>query len=332
MTAIAATRSLLFRPLGTLRRAGLMLALLAASVLLTRPPHNFDYEAFGGSLGAGAAGTDYLFGGEQLDRDLEKYFLRARYLESRTGSFLTFDDFSGDVQSPASLHKYVFAHQSPVQFSDPSGNSVFGSYTVVASIVGVIALSAIVNVGHLYDSMVGGATITAALSGFAQETAFDSLVGIALYPVGVGAVRLGQNVLAPLAKLFKLKKAVPLPPAFRNWYEAILSKARNVGPVYENTALPKYFEWNVAGQRLYITQNATKHFYELIKGKPGASGEAATGLILEEIDVVLAKAFEQGVKWGRMMNVSVAGGEYQVVIQQTSTGGPLPAVTHLLRL
>ncbi len=137
MTAIAATRRQLFRPLGTLRRAGLMLALLAASVLLTRPPHNFDYEAFGGTLGAGVNSTNHLFAGESFDQDYSAYFLRARNYAQELGIFQSRDAFPGFKESPDTLNLYKYTSNNPANRTDPSGH--YYNYAAVAISLAVVS-------------------------------------------------------------------------------------------------------------------------------------------------------------------------------------------------
>jgi RHS repeat-associated protein len=46
---------------------------------------------------------------------------RARYLNPNTGRFWTADSFVGQQEEPLSLHKYLYCHSDPVNFSDASG-------------------------------------------------------------------------------------------------------------------------------------------------------------------------------------------------------------------
>lgn len=50
---------------------------------------------------------------------------QARYLNPNTGRFQTMDSYEGNTQDPASLHKYTYCHDSPVNNADPSGQAVY---------------------------------------------------------------------------------------------------------------------------------------------------------------------------------------------------------------
>lgn len=59
--------------------------------------------------------------GEQFDTDAQQYYLRARYYNQNNGRFNRTDPFAGNNQDPQSLHKYLYAHNNPVNAVDPSG-------------------------------------------------------------------------------------------------------------------------------------------------------------------------------------------------------------------
>jgi RHS repeat-associated protein len=92
---------------------------------------NFDYDAFGGVLGA-LGGTTCLFAGEYLDYATGMYVLRARQLSPLTGRFLTGDPFEPSLRKIFDLNKYVYARANPVSFNDPSG---FISWAVAGTFV-----------------------------------------------------------------------------------------------------------------------------------------------------------------------------------------------------
>jgi len=74
--------------------------------------------------------SEYLCTGEQIDPDLGMYYLRARYYQPGLGRFWTIDSFEGDMEEPASLHKYLYCHGNPVNLVDPSGHMGLVSFSV----------------------------------------------------------------------------------------------------------------------------------------------------------------------------------------------------------
>ncbi len=86
---------------------------------------SYEYDAFGVLLdSSGSTKNDYLYTGEQYDSDLGMYFLRARYLNTRTGRFHNMDTYGGRNGEPLTLHKYLYAHNNPVNLIDPTGHTV----------------------------------------------------------------------------------------------------------------------------------------------------------------------------------------------------------------
>jgi len=86
-----------------------------------------NYDAFGNLIhSTGTTPNVYLFAGEQYDPDLHLYYNRARYLNTNTGRFWTMDSDEGDLQTPLSLHEYLYAEGDPADNTDPSGNEIDG--------------------------------------------------------------------------------------------------------------------------------------------------------------------------------------------------------------
>ena len=102
----------------------------------------YEYDAFGNALQtSGSTPNVYLYRGEQFDPDLGLYYLRARYYNPTTGSFLSRDpgpgdsndddddaaDFAdpdgNDLAIPATLHKYLYAGGDSANWIDPTGQS-----------------------------------------------------------------------------------------------------------------------------------------------------------------------------------------------------------------
>ena len=82
----------------------------------------YGYDSQGNLLFAiGSIENNFLFSGQQYDQDAGLYYHRARYRDTNTGRFTQMDQYSGRIQDPATLHKYTYAHNDPINLSDPSG-------------------------------------------------------------------------------------------------------------------------------------------------------------------------------------------------------------------
>jgi RHS repeat-associated protein len=124
----------------------------------------YNYDAFGDLIAStGTTDNTYRYTGEQYDANLGFYFLRARYMNPNTGRFWTRDSIEGNIYDPASLHKYTYAGNDPVNRTDPSGNQ----YSLAVSIT-VIAVITILVVYAVYVST-------------PQGRSFNQQFGYALY-------------------------------------------------------------------------------------------------------------------------------------------------------
>ena len=107
----------------------------------------YDYEAFGEVLNqTGTTENNYLFTGEQFDRETKNYYLRARYMNPANGNMLSMDTWAGKSQSPITLNKYLYAGADPVSYVDPSGNTFMGSISAM-NIMGILAATSAAAIG-----------------------------------------------------------------------------------------------------------------------------------------------------------------------------------------
>ena len=82
----------------------------------------YCYDAFGNLLKSkGSTKNCYRYCGEQFDETTGLYYLRARYMDTSTGRFISQDTYQGTINDPVSLHKYLYANANPVTYTDPSG-------------------------------------------------------------------------------------------------------------------------------------------------------------------------------------------------------------------
>ncbi len=109
------------------------------------------YDAYGRQLAAtGATPNSYLFAGERYDPNIGLYHLRARYYDQRTGRFISMDPHQGDLQTPASLHRYLYAYDNPVNFIDPTGEMTMIEMMIVVSIQGGLRTAYLKNVVKMF--------------------------------------------------------------------------------------------------------------------------------------------------------------------------------------
>jgi RHS repeat-associated protein len=96
--------------------------------LLTGPngavTDRYSFDAYGKMLGynpgvVNQPTTAVLYSGEYLDRDLQQYYLQARYYNPSLGRYGAIDPFSPNQQSGANL--YAYCGDDPINGSDPSG-------------------------------------------------------------------------------------------------------------------------------------------------------------------------------------------------------------------
>jgi RHS repeat-associated protein len=93
----------------------------------------YAYDAFGTlTASTGTTRNDFLFNGQQYDRDLGVYFNRARYYSNDRGRFLTVDPLAGRPDDPLTLHRYLFGHADPVNRIDPWGTNAEYAFTTRA--------------------------------------------------------------------------------------------------------------------------------------------------------------------------------------------------------
>jgi RHS repeat-associated protein len=80
-----------------------------------------NYEPFGSTLvSVGVADTVFQFTGEQRDAS-GLTFLRARYLSTSTGRFVTRDSWAGNANRPSSYNSWLYVYANPTNLVDPLG-------------------------------------------------------------------------------------------------------------------------------------------------------------------------------------------------------------------
>jgi len=139
----------------------------------------YAYDAFGHLIdNQGSTPNTRLFTGEEFDLDLGLYYLRARYHNPDTGRFWTQDSFPGFQEDPASLHKYTYAHNDPVNNVDPSGHFTLVESMQVSGLVPTVRDSFLKlwsGVNNYTHGLAGGDAIKGNINNQAEALLIDTL-------------------------------------------------------------------------------------------------------------------------------------------------------------
>ena len=84
----------------------------------------YAYDAYG-YINADEFGIQapfYGYNGEKQNPFTGLQYLRARYYAPQNGGFITQDSFSGVLTNALSQNRYAYAHNNPVNYTDPSGH------------------------------------------------------------------------------------------------------------------------------------------------------------------------------------------------------------------
>lgn len=104
-------------PLGNVR-----FVLSSNGTLLAR----YAYDPYGNIRSKeGTTNSAFTFAGEQFDPETSLTFLRARYYDPSTGTFLSRDPVLGPLNTPIEHGEYLYARNNPVNLSDPSGEATY---------------------------------------------------------------------------------------------------------------------------------------------------------------------------------------------------------------
>jgi len=103
----------------------------------------YMYEAFGNEVsGSGSSVNSYRYTGEQWERDVSAYYLRARFYLPSQGRFISTDPVLCGNCNPASRisNLYAYTDGNPLIFVDPSGRELFSidQISAVSEILGVL--------------------------------------------------------------------------------------------------------------------------------------------------------------------------------------------------
>ncbi|MBE5945166.1 MAG: RHS repeat-associated core domain-containing protein [Lachnospiraceae bacterium] len=148
----------------------------------------YCYSAYGELIErSGETENHYLYTGEYYDGTSNLYYLRARYMNPSTGTFISMDTYEGSIYDPDTLHKYLYANGNPVKYSDPTGNFFSG----IGSFMATTIQTTLNNAAQLHVmGVISGVTssaITTFLGGSTDDAINAFIVGY-IGGFGMGAV------------------------------------------------------------------------------------------------------------------------------------------------
>lgn len=112
----------------------------------------YAYDAWGNALKNTASTEEakanpYGYAGYTYDKEIEQYYLMARYYEPEQGVFTAYDPDPGDEDDPQTMNGYNYANNNPVMMVDPDGNFPLAIPAVYWGVSGLIAAAPFVGYG-----------------------------------------------------------------------------------------------------------------------------------------------------------------------------------------
>lgn len=108
----------------------------------------------------------------------------------------------------------------------------------------------------------------------------------------------------------------------------------NITPTQENypyTNIPKSFEIEVNGEKMWVHGNATEHMYEdVYKGITTGNGTAYTNpnLYTQEIMSDFYGSLQEATKSGIVYGEKITQGNWEFIFAQPRQAGQLPVIKH----
>jgi len=84
---------------------------------------SYNYDPYGNEVTPSTT-SNYAFQGYEKDRETNLTYLRARYYDPTIGRFISKDPVPGVMNVPESQNGYSYAHNDPINLTDPSGEIV----------------------------------------------------------------------------------------------------------------------------------------------------------------------------------------------------------------
>ncbi|MCD2249216.1 hypothetical protein LAX74_002440 [Listeria marthii] len=112
----------------------------------------YAYDAWGNVLKNTASTEEakanpYGYAGYTYDKEIEQYYLMARYYEPEQGVFTAYDPDPGDEDDPQTMNGYNYANNNPVMYVDPDGHFAIVVPAVYWGVSAAIAAAPFVGYG-----------------------------------------------------------------------------------------------------------------------------------------------------------------------------------------
>lgn len=159
-------------------------------------------------------------------------------MDPQTGRFVSEDPFGGDPNGPVSLHRYLYANQSPLMLIDPTGEMSIGQMQMALVSIGILSRMAVPR----FASVVNRVNPTSLMQGIRNTHVYIGVrdgmpvyVGIAK-DVGLRAAQHGAR--------FRLERLTSQ-PLFRRQARAVEQLIIERNPHFENkiNSIAKSRDW-----------------------------------------------------------------------------------------
>ena len=88
--------------------------------------NSYQYDPYGNLTSGTADGVNYYgYNGESANVKTGLQYLRARYYNAENGTFTTEDSDLGTTENPLTRNRYDYTTNNPLNYSDPTGNSLW---------------------------------------------------------------------------------------------------------------------------------------------------------------------------------------------------------------